>query len=752
MEEIEELSANICLMARIQPADHTSDDGPSYESAFISEVQSSSIDENNEPMYPTHTKIINSTIGDDQINSNIKFDSFKGNVNSGSVEKDTHVPDLCAVEKLARNAYQEAEKQRIFAQQVQTQNTHLTSQLEMYKERVRILENINKDNNYLNEFLEADERAKRYNKQAQSQLVRDRDIIRDLEKQRDKLDLDVKNYKRKNEELQKTHSILKRQMSEKEDTYHDTILDLEAKLKKNVDLILKLGNSLQGMFMLGPKPLSVYDQQLKHGLGYPNPYTLKQAISKCPKLYVASSLGNLEIPLNVRDSEDTLEDAFKSQQKMTEKMNDPIAVANKQNCWTINYKKLNALYKDFVPQKELSVEQKYFPSSSIPSVKIPVSKNMPSESPLIKELDKIKVCFEKLSLLIQQNCKRASIFYTSPAEIQINDFCQDQVKPILNELKVYLEFFRNLFQRDIKEMKDVFESTESELDELEKQNDLLKDQLLEASLKHDVELCVLLNHECVDKILSDELDQVKKKSFEIQEGLQSRIKILEKDVQRCQKQSVDFELKLQHEKEKHKWDSTSRNKNTNPLDYSWISKLEKLENENVSLDFKEMDELIVHVSEKTYAYGAIRAENQDLLSTISELKTRLEKVEKVWIKTKNQPESIRIRDNTDTRDESVQSRTKALRSNVSELSQSTMNVKSKGFCQLNGELIVSDQGTSGMVSQYERHFIGHPIVKKARNEVLIAKHKEGSLLPMKKYLTEVHNVSQSRDCTVANPV
>ncbi|GJR17621.1 hypothetical protein Tco_0966148 [Tanacetum coccineum] len=42
-----------------------------------------------------------------------------------------------------------------------------------------------------------------------------------------------------------------------------------------------------------------------------------------------------------------------------------------------------------------------------------------------------------------------------------------------------------------------------------------------------------------------------------------------------------------------------------------------------------MDELIVHVYEKTYAYGAIRAENQNLLSTISELKTRLEKVEKV---------------------------------------------------------------------------------------------------------------------------
>ncbi|GJW30056.1 hypothetical protein Tco_0046931 [Tanacetum coccineum] len=120
-----------------------------------------------------------------------------------------------------------------------------------------------------------------------------------LEKQRDKLDLAVNDYKRKNEELQKTHLILKRHMSENEDRYHDTILDLEAKLKKNVDLILKLRNSLQGMFMLGPKPLSV--------------------------------LSNSEIPLNVKDTEDTLDDASKSQQKMKEKMNDPIAVANKQN-------------------------------------------------------------------------------------------------------------------------------------------------------------------------------------------------------------------------------------------------------------------------------------------------------------------------------------------------------------------------------------------------------------------------------------
>nr|GEX65135.1 retrovirus-related Pol polyprotein from transposon TNT 1-94 [Tanacetum cinerariifolium] len=37
------------------------------------------------------------------------------------------------------------------------------------------------------------------------------------------------------------------------------------------------------MFMLGPSLLFVYDQQLKHGLGYSNPYTFKKAIYQCPR-------------------------------------------------------------------------------------------------------------------------------------------------------------------------------------------------------------------------------------------------------------------------------------------------------------------------------------------------------------------------------------------------------------------------------------------------------------------------------------
>ncbi|GJX02294.1 hypothetical protein Tco_0186207 [Tanacetum coccineum] len=161
-------------------------------------------------MYPTHTKIINKYNWDDQIDRDIIFDSPNGNVNSGSIEKDTHIPDLYVLEQLARNAYQDAEKQQIFAQKVPKQNITLTSQLELYKKGFEFWKNINGDNNYLNEFLEADKRAKHFSKKAQSQFVHDRDIIRDLEKQRDKLDLDVKDYKRQNEELQKPFTILKK--------------------------------------------------------------------------------------------------------------------------------------------------------------------------------------------------------------------------------------------------------------------------------------------------------------------------------------------------------------------------------------------------------------------------------------------------------------------------------------------------------------------------------------------------------------
>ncbi|GJS60326.1 hypothetical protein Tco_0655110 [Tanacetum coccineum] len=173
-------------------------------------------------------------------------------------------------------------------------------------------------------------------------------------------------------------------------------------------------------------------------------------------------------------------------------------------------------------------------------------------------------------------------------------------------------------------MMDVFESMESDLDATMQQNEIFKDQLFEATFKHDVEKCVLMCFGSMDDDLTAEIEKVKRESNDVQENLHKRIKILEYDVQRCQKQSLDFELQLQHEKEKTKCESSLKNL----CETSWISKMKKLENENVSLEFQEINELIESVNQKTYAYGDVRAHNQDLLITIFELKSKLKYVEK----------------------------------------------------------------------------------------------------------------------------
>ncbi|GJY22259.1 integrase, catalytic region, zinc finger, CCHC-type containing protein [Tanacetum coccineum] len=205
MEKIKELSANICLMARIQQANIDSDARPSYDSAFLSEVQQPSTSyvnplfakDNQEQKYLKQPKIINNTIGDDQIDSNIIFDKPNVDVNSGIVEYDNNVQTSYELEQLAKNAYKEAEKQQI---------------------------NSNK----------ADNKSRRLEKDLQTQFIRDQDIIRDLEQKRDNLQLSVVDLKSQIVELQKMQTILKQKMSENEDKYHDTVLDLEAKAKENI--------------------------------------------------------------------------------------------------------------------------------------------------------------------------------------------------------------------------------------------------------------------------------------------------------------------------------------------------------------------------------------------------------------------------------------------------------------------------------------------------------------------------------------
>nr|GEU56410.1 zinc finger, CCHC-type [Tanacetum cinerariifolium] len=118
--------------------------------------------------------------------------------------------------------------------------------------------------------------------------------------------------------------------------------------------------------------------------------------------------------------------------------------------------------------------------------------------------------------------------------------------------------------RDVKGMKDIFVSMENDLHETLKQNKLLKDRLLEASLAKDIKNLVITS--CVEirnKDLHDETKRISKESkyvsnesktayavcndaFEVTQKMSKRIVKLEKDLSKFEAKSIAFEIALQH--------------------------------------------------------------------------------------------------------------------------------------------------------------------------------------------------------------
>ncbi|GJW16447.1 hypothetical protein Tco_0020580 [Tanacetum coccineum] len=413
-------------------------------------------------------------------------------------DKTNYYNEYIEADRKTRRLDQEAEKQQLFVQKIQQQNTTLTGQLDLYKERVR------------------------------SQFIRDQDIIRDLKQQRDKLDLAVIDYKRQNKEYQKTQTIFNQTQRDKEEKYLNDIIQLQAKVKDLENVVCKMGKSTETLRLLTNEQKAFRDNLRKSGLGYNGPYVLLQAYAKIPKLHRAYELCDENEQLDVFDYEDTLEDAEQSRLKMN----------------------------DFVPQKELSGEQTYFPSSFISSEKVssktkPSMASMPSANPMLVDLNVMENVFKKLFELLEKNCKRESIFYTSKEELRLIDVCVE-AKSILREWHVYFEVFQNQFKRDVKEMKDVFVSVENDLDETFKQNELLKDQLLEASLAEDIKNLVITSS---DTVCND--------AFEVTQELSKRIVELEKDLSKFKAKSIAFEIALQHKSRENTSLKTLQKENEN---------------------------------------------------------------------------------------------------------------------------------------------------------------------------------------------
>nr|GEW24541.1 hypothetical protein [Tanacetum cinerariifolium] len=129
--------------------------------------------------------------------------------------------------------------------------------------------------------------------------------------------------------------------------------------------------------------------------------------------------------------------------------------------------------------------------------------------------------------------------------------------------------------QEVQEMKNFCESMEPKVAEKSPKENVLQneiDQLLEVSLTREIRHCVLISVEKQkNEMLRNELEKSSSDSKDIQANLLKRIKILKNEFKRSQAQSVDFELKLQHQKEK------------TACDVTWKSRLSTLNDENMLL-------------------------------------------------------------------------------------------------------------------------------------------------------------------------
>ncbi|GJT36954.1 hypothetical protein Tco_0936819 [Tanacetum coccineum] len=148
---------------------------------------------------------------------------------------------------------------------------------------------------------------------------------------------------------------LKSDFKIREDELLDKQIQLENNIKELDNILVKMGQSIQTIHMLSPKPNSFYHTEQKMALGYQNSFYLKQVQQKQQSLYNGKVLLEKHDPLVMYDSDKTLELAQESRLKMKQ-LNKEIKPAN--------YTKINHLSGVYVSQTAKSREELYFSNTS----------------------------------------------------------------------------------------------------------------------------------------------------------------------------------------------------------------------------------------------------------------------------------------------------------------------------------------------------------------------------------------------------
>nr|GEV39306.1 retrovirus-related Pol polyprotein from transposon TNT 1-94 [Tanacetum cinerariifolium] len=232
------------------------------------------------------------------------------------------------------------------------------------------------------------------------------------------------------------------------------------KIKELDNILVKMGQSIH---MLSPKPDSFYHTEQKMALGYQNPFYLKQAQKKQQSLYDGKVLLEKHDPSVVHDSEETLQLAQESCQKMKQ-LNKEIKPAN--------YTKIIHLLGVFASQMAKSCEELYFSNAlktanvSIP-IPIPNEEFLDNTTPSVarKFLNEVKSTIVTLQCVVKHRMTLETPNWSSSAHQELHKIVKDEIFPIVNQVDARVQNFKIQFLKEAAKFVEDFKSLAKEADE-----------------------------------------------------------------------------------------------------------------------------------------------------------------------------------------------------------------------------------------------------------------------------------------------
>nr|GEZ02633.1 hypothetical protein [Tanacetum cinerariifolium] len=343
LDEIEEFNANCILMANLQQASISGtqfDKGPVYDSDGSAEVHDYKNCNDNEifnmfTQEEQYNELLEPILKPHQVPQNDhNVTSEVTSVEQSGETVEQHIENFEETRALYDSLYQnlaiKVEKVNSVNRKLKETNADLTTELSVYQEQC-LSKNINALHlSFGKQIMTLNEEISNLNKQ----LSKEKSTVSFLLEEKKKLKSDFKTRK---------------------DEHLDKQIQLEKKIKELNNILVKIGQSIQTIHMLSPKPDSFYHTEQKMALGYQNPFYLKQAQKKQQSLYDGKVLLEKHDPPVVHDSEETLQLAQECHQNMKQ-LNKEIKPSN--------YTKINHLSRVFVSQTAKSREELYFSNDS----------------------------------------------------------------------------------------------------------------------------------------------------------------------------------------------------------------------------------------------------------------------------------------------------------------------------------------------------------------------------------------------------